>query len=194
MDEELGKAIPYGVYDIGANLGWVRVGVDHDTAACAVATIRAWWRQMGAAMYPRATEWLMTADGGGSHSARARLWKAELQRLAAETGLRIAVSHLPPGTSKWHKIAHRMFCHITANWRGRPLLSREVIVSLIGSTRSSTGLRIQAALDASQSPIGIKVSASEMEAIRIERSTFHGEWNYTIVPHRRPRSRRRSNA
>ena len=150
VDEALGKAIPYGVYAVGANLGWVSVGVDHDTAAFAVATIRAWWRQMGSAMYPRAQELLITADGGGSNSARARLWKGELQRLAAETGLRIAVSHLPPGTSKWNKIEHRMFCHITANWRGQPLLSREVIVSLIGSTRSSTGLRIQAALDAGQ--------------------------------------------
>jgi hypothetical protein len=142
VDEELGKAIPYGVYDVGANLGWVSVGVDHDTVAFAVATIRAWWRQRGAAMYPRAQELLITADSGGSNSARARLWKAELQRLADETGLRLAVSHLPPGTSKWNKIEHRMFGHITANWRGQPLLSREVIVSLLGTTRSSTGLRI----------------------------------------------------
>jgi hypothetical protein len=194
VDEELGKAIPYGVYDIGANLGWVSVGVDHDTAAFAVATIRAWWCQMGSAMYPRAKELLITADGGGSNSARARLWKAELQRLADATGLRMVVSHLPPGTSKWNKIEHRMFCHITANWRGQPLLSREVIVSLIGSTRSSTGLRIQAALDAGHYPIGIKVSASEMEAIRLERSDFHGEWNYTILPHKRPRARREANA
>ena len=145
-------------------------------------------------MYPRAKELLITADGGGSNSARARLWKAELQRLADETGLRIAVSHLPPGTSKWNKIEHRMFCHITANWRGQPLLSREVIVSLIGSTRSSTGLRIQAALDAGQYPTGIKVSAGEMAAIRLERSDFHGEWNYTILPHKRPSARRGANA
>jgi hypothetical protein len=193
VDEELGKAIPYGVYDIGANLGWVSVGVDHDTAACAVATIRAWWGQMGSALSPRAQELLITADGGGSHSARARLWKAELQRLADETGRRMAVSHLPPGTRKWNKIAHRMFCHITAHWRGQPLLSREVIVSLIGHTRSSSGLRIQAALDARQYPIGIKVSADEMEAIRLERADFHGEWNYTILPHKRPRARRGSN-
>lgn len=193
VDEELGKAIPYGVYDIGANLGWVSVGVDHDTAACAVATIRAWWGQRGSAMYPRAQELLITADGGGSNSARARLWKAELQRLADETGRRMAVSHLPPGTRKWNKIEHRMFCHITANWRGQPLLSREVIVSLIGPTRSSSGLRIQAALDARQYPMGMKVSADEMEAIRLERSDFHGEWNYTILPHKRPRARRGSN-
>ena len=156
VDEGLGKAIPYGVYDVSANLGWVSVGVDHDTAAFAVATIRAWWRQMGSAMYPRAKELRITADGGGSNSARARLWQAELQRLADETGLRLAVSHLPPGTSKWNKSEHRMFCHITANWCGRPLLSREVIVSLIGSTHSSTGLRISAALDAGQYPIGMK--------------------------------------
>ena len=152
---------------------------------------------MGSAMYPRAKELLITADGGGSNSTRARLWKVELQRLADETGLRIAVSHLPPGTSKWNKIEHRMFCHITANWRGQPLLSREVIVSLIGSTRSATGLRIQAALDAGPYPIGRKVSASEMEAMRLERSDFHGEWNYTILPHKRhkrPRARRGVNA
>jgi Rhodopirellula transposase DDE domain len=190
VDEALGKAIPSGVYDVSANLGWVSVGVDHDTAAFAVATIRAWWREMGSAMYPRAKELLITADGGGSNSARARLWKAELPRLADETGRRMAVSHLPPGTSTWNKIEHRMFCHITANWRGQPLLSREVIVSLIGSTRSSTGLRIQVALDAGQYPIGITVSAVEMEAIRIERSDFHGEWNYTILPHTHSRVRR----
>ncbi len=193
VDEELGKAIPYGVDDVGANLGWVSVGVDHDTAAFAVATIRAWWRQRGSARSPRATELRITAEGGGSTSARARWWKAELQRLADETGLRMAVSHLPPGTSKWNKIEHRMFCHITANWRGQPLLSREGIVSLIGRTRSSTGLRIQAALDAGQYPLGIKVSAVEMEAIRLERSDFHGEWNSTILPHKRPRARRGSN-
>ncbi len=190
VDAELGKALPDGVYDVGANLGWVSVGVDHDTAAFAVAPIRAWWRQRGAVMYPRAKALLLTAEGGGSQSARARLWKAELQRLADATGLRMAVSHLPPGTSKWHKIEHRMFGHITAHWRGQPLLSREVIVSLIGNTRSATGRRIQAALDAGQYPIGIKVSAVTMEAIRLERSAFHGEWNYTILPHKRPRARR----
>ena len=190
VDEDLGKAIPYGVYDVGANLGWVSVGGDHDTAAFAVATLRAWWRQMGSALYPRAKARLITAAGGGSNRARARRWKAELQRLADETGLRMAVSHLPPGTSKWNKIEHRMFCHITANWRGQPLLSREVIVSLIGRTRSSTGLRIPVALDAGQYPIGSKVSAVEMEAIRLKRSDFHGEWNYTILPHKRSRARR----
>lgn len=186
VDDALGKALPYGVYDIGANLGWVSVGVDHDTAAFAVATIRAWWRHLGAGMYPRAKELLITADSGGSNSARTRLWKVELQRLADETGLRLAVSHCPPGTSKWNKIEHRMLCHITANWRGQPLLSREVIVSLIGSTTSTTGLRIQATLDAGHYPLGMKVSAAEMAAIRLKRSDFHGEWNYTILPHKRP--------
>src|SRR5262249_31149531 len=156
-----------------------------DTAAFAVATIRAWGLQRGSAMYPRAKELLITADGGGSNSARARLWKAELQRLADETGLPIAVSHLPPGTRPWNKIEHRMFCHIPANWRGQPLLSREVIVSLIGRTRSSPGLRIQAALDAGQYPIGIKVRADEMAALRLGRSAFHGEWHYTILPPKR---------
>lgn len=164
--------------------------MDHDTAACAVATMRAWWHPLGAAMSPRAKELRITADGGGRNRARARRWKAELQRLAEETGRRLAVSHLPPGTRKWHKSAHRMFCHITAHWRGQSLRSREGIVSLIGRTRSTTGLRIQAALDASQYPIGLKVSAVEMEAMRIERSDFHGEWNYTILPHKRRRARR----
>ncbi|MBM3223627.1 MAG: ISAzo13 family transposase [Candidatus Tectomicrobia bacterium] len=190
VDTALGKALPYGVYDIGANLGWVSVGVDHDTAAFAVATIRAWWHQMGAAMYPRAKALLITADSGGSNSVRTRRWKVELQRLADETGLRLAVSHFSPGTSKWNKIEHCMFCHITANWRGRPLLSREVIVSLMGSTTSTTGLRIHAALDAGHYPLGIKVSAAELAAICLERSAFHGEWNYTILPHKRPRTRR----
>jgi Rhodopirellula transposase DDE domain len=190
VDEERGKAIPYGVYDVGATRGGVSVGVDHDTAACAGATIRAWWRQMGAALYPRAKELLITADGGGSNRIRARLWQVELPRLADETGLRIAVSHLPPGTSQWNQSEHRMCCHITAHWRGPPLLSREVIVSLMGSPRSATGLRIQAALEAGQSPIGIKVSAGEMEAMRRERSDFHGEWNYTILPPKRPSARR----
>ena len=149
VDPELGKAIPYGVYDLHANVGWVSVGVDHDTPAFAVATIRAWWLQMGAAMYPQAKELLITADSGGSNSARARLWKRELQRFADESGLRVSVSHAP-GTSKWNKIEHRLFCHITANWRGKPLESREVVVSLIGATTTTKGLRIQATLDAGQ--------------------------------------------
>jgi hypothetical protein len=185
IDPLLGKAIPYGVYDLQANVGWVSVGVDHDTPAFAVATIRAWWLQMGSAMYPTAKELLITADGGGSNSARARLWKRELQRFADDSRLRICVSHLPPGTSKWNKIEHRMFCHITANWRGKPLESREVVVSLIGDTSTSKGLRIQSALDTGQYPIGVKVSATEMRDLRLERSDFHGEWNYTILPHSR---------
>jgi transposase len=194
VDPELGKAIPYGVYDVHANVGWVSVGVDHDTPAFAVATIRAWWAQMGVAMYPTAHELLITADSGGSNSARARLWKRELQHFATESGLRVGVSHLPPGTSKWNKIEHRMFCHITANWRGEPLVSREVVVSLIGATTTAQGLHIQAALDTGPYPIGIKVSDAEMQALRIERAEFHGDWNYTILPHRRPRAKRQANA
>jgi transposase len=188
IDPKLGKAIPYGVYDIGANVGWVSVGVDHDTPAFAVATLRAWWLQMGSQRYPRAKELLITADSGGSNSTRARLWKLELQRFADDSGLRLCVSHLPPGTSKWNKIEHRMFCHITANWRGKPLESREVIVSLVGSTTTSKGLRIQATLDPSEYPKGIKVSDAEMKELRIKRAAFHGEWNYTILPRGNPSS------
>jgi transposase len=184
IDPKLGKAIPYGVYDVRANLGWVSVGVDHDTPAFAVATIRAWWLQMGSQMYPKAQELLITADSGGSNSTRARLWKLELQRFSDESGLRVCVSHLPPGTSKWNTIEHRMCCHITANWRGKPLESLEVVVSLIGDTNTSAGLRIQAALDAGQYPKGIKVSNAEMKKLQIDRAQFHGEWNYTILPHR----------
>jgi transposase len=194
VDPELGKAIPYGVYDLHANVGWVSVGVDHDTPAFAVATIRAWWLQMGVTMYPQAKEVLITADSGGSNSARARLWKRELQHFADESGLRVCVSHLPPGTSKWNKIEHRMFCHITANWRGQPLESREVVVSLIGATTTAKGLRIQAALDVGQYPTGVKVSDAEMQSLQIERAEFHGDWNYTILPHRRPRSQRQAHA
>ena len=194
IDPALGKAIPYGVYDLHANVGWVSVGVDHDTPAFAVATIRTWWLQMGLTTYPQAKELLITADSGGSNSARARLWKRELQRFADESGLRISVSHLPPGTSKWNKIEHRMFCHITANWRGKPLESREVVVSLVGATTTTKGLRIQAALDAGQYPTGVKVSDAEMTSLQIKRSAFHGDWNYTILPHRHPRPTRRAHA
>jgi len=182
VDEELGKALPYGVYDVGANEGWVSVGVTHDTPAFALATIRMWWLQMGVARYPKAKELLIIADSGGSNSARARLWKVELQRLADETGLRIAVSHLPPGTSKWNKIEHRMFCHITQNWRGRPLESREVIVNLIGGTTTAKGLHIEARLDMDDYPIGVKVSDDDMKALNLQREGFHGEWNYMILP------------
>jgi Rhodopirellula transposase DDE domain len=169
-----GKAIPDGVYDLHANVGWVSVGVDHDPPAFAVATIRAWWLQLGAAMYPRAQELLITAGSGGSNSARARLWKRELPRFGAESGLHVSVSHLPPGTSKWNKIAHRLFCHITANWRGKPLQSREVVVSLIGATTTTKGLRIQAALDAGQYPTGVNVSEAEMTSLQIEGAAAGG--------------------
>jgi hypothetical protein len=183
IDLKLGKAIPYGVYDGRANLGWVSVGVDHDTPAFAVATIRAWWLQMGSKMYPKARELLITADSGGSTSTRVRLWKLDLQRFSDESSLRVCVSHLPPGTSKWNKIEHHMCCHITANWRGKPLESLEVIVSLVGDTNTAAGLRIQAALDAGQYPKGVKVSEAEMKTLRIDRAHFHGEWHYTILPH-----------
>lgn len=182
VDSKLGKVFPYGVYDVRANEGGVSVGVTHDTAAFAVASIRTWWLEMGKERYPQAKELLIVADGGGSNSSRARLWKLELQHLADETGLHIAVGHLPPGTSKWNKIEHRMFCHITRNWRGRPLESREVVVSLIGSTTTDKGLRIQAALDMADYPTGVKVSDEAMRSLSIKRDEFHGEWNYSILP------------
>ena len=194
IDPKQGKVTPDGVYAVGANVGWVSVGIDHDTPAFAVATIRAWWLQMGSSMYPKAKELLITADSGGSNSARARLWKRELQRFSDDTGLRVCVSHFPPGTSKWHKIEHRMFCHITANWRGKPLESREVVVSLIGGTSTSTGLRIRAALDRGQYPTGVKVSKAEMEEIRLKRADFHGDWNYTILAHQQRKAAPRAHA
>jgi hypothetical protein len=181
-DEDLGKAIPYGVYDVTHNEGWVNVGTDHDTAEFAVQSIRQWWRQMGSKTYPKATELLITADSGGSNGSRLRLWKQALQNLADETGLRISVCHLPPGTSKWNKIEHRMFCHITRNWRGHPLESLEVIVNLIANTTTQKGLRIRAALDTATYPKGIKVADNQMAQLRIERAAFHGDWNYTILP------------
>src|SRR5262244_3053873 len=180
VDTDLGKAIPYGIYDLTANCGWVRVGLDHDTAEFAVATLRRWWQQMGTEAYPRATSLLVIADGGGSNGARTRLWKAELQRFADETGLHITVCHLPPGTSKWNKIEHRMFAYITLNWRGRPLISHEVIVNLIADTRTTKGLSIRAALDPKRYVTGKKVTDEEMAGLRIERAAFHGDWNYTI--------------
>lgn len=182
-DKQLGKGIPYGVYDQTANCGWVSVGIDHDTAQFAVETLRRWWRQMGAKRYPTATDLLVTADGGGSNGSRCRLWKVELQRLADETGLNITVCHFPPGTSKWNKIEHRLFCHITENWRGRPLISHEVIVNLIANTTTRKGLRIQAELDPNQYATGIKVTAQQMEQLNLHRADFHGkDWNYTIKP------------
>jgi len=182
QDKRLGKAIPYGVYDVAANQGWVSVGIDHDTARFAVEAMRRWWREMGSKRYPEATELLVTADGGGSNGVRCRLWKVALQELADETGLRIAVCHLPPGTSKWNKIEHRLFCHITQNWRGRPLRSLEVVVSLIGGTTTSTGLVVRAELDPRPYAKGVTVSDAELAAVRIRRAKFHGEWNYTISP------------
>jgi len=181
-DKNLGKVIPEGVYDLTLNQGWVSVGVDHNTAAFAKETIRRWWREMGWPLYPDATELLVTVDGGGSNGVRARLWKVGLQELADDLGLRITVCHFPPGTSKWNKIEHRLFCHITQNWRGKPLRSRAVVVNLIGNTKTKTGLKVQAELDTNSYPIGIKVSDEELAAVKIKRAKFHGDWNYTILP------------
>jgi hypothetical protein len=181
-DKGLGHAIPYGVYDLTANQGWVSVGTDHNTAAFAVETLRRWWHQMGALVYPEASELLVTADGGGSNAHQSRLWKVGLQQLADETGLRITVCHFPPGTSKWNKIEHRMFAWITQNWRGRPLISHETIVNLIANTTTEKGLQIRAELDPNSYPTGLKVPNEEMARVQIERASFHGDWNYTIVP------------
>ena len=182
LDPALGKAIPYGVYDLGRNAGWVSVGVDHDTAAFAVATIRRWWRTMGRRRYPDATSVLILADSGGSNGARVRLWKWELQRFATETGLTITVCHLPPGTSKWNKIEHRLFSFITQNWRGRPLLTHATIVQLIAATRTQAGLTVRCMLDKHLYPKAVKVSAAQMARIQLTPHTFHGDWNYTIHP------------
>ena len=182
IDRDLGKVAPYGVYDLTANTGWVNVGIDHDTAEFAVQSIRRWWREMGEANYPRARRLLITADCGGSNGYRVRLWHSQLQKLADELGLMIQVCHFPPGTSKWNKIEHRMFCHITANWRGRPLISRQVVVNLIGSTTTRNGLRIKAGLDENTYAKGIKISDAEHAALGIERDAFHGEWNYRLPP------------
>ena len=179
---ELGRAAPYGVYDMAQNTGWVSVGIDHDTAAFAVESIRRWWYSMGQPVYPRAQRLLITADAGGSNGSRVRLWKVELQKLADELGLRIAVCHFPPGTSKWNKIEHRLFSFISQNWRGKPLISHEVIVNLIAATTTGKGLRVQSQLDDNRYPKGIKVSDKEMKKVRIQRDDFHGEWNYTILP------------
>ena len=181
-NEALGKVIPSGVYDEATNSGWVSVGIDHDTAAFAVETVRRWWRYMGSKVYPRAKRLLITADGGGSNGSRCRLWKVELQQLADEIGLHISVCHFPPGTSKWNKIAHRMFCHITENGRGRPVVSREVVVNLIGHTTTKTGLAIRSELDENRYPTGREVTAQQMESLAIKQDKFHGEWNYTIQP------------
>ena len=179
---ELGRASPYGVYDLAQNTGWVSVGIDHDTAAFAVESIRRWWYRLGQTVYPHATRLLISADAGGSNGARVRLWKLELQRLADETGLRIHVCHLPPGTSKWNKIEHRLFAFISQNWRGKPLVSYEVIVSLIAATTTTTGLQVTCELDANAYPVGRKVSDAELAMVQLERDAFHGDWNYAIHP------------
>jgi hypothetical protein len=183
---ELGKVAPYGVYDLAANAGWVSVGVDADTAAFAVESIRRWWRQLGEARYPEAKRLVITADCGGGNGARVRLWKRELQRFADETGLAVTVAHLPPGTSKWNRIEHRLFAYISQNWRGKPRISHQVIVQLIGATTTQTGLTVRCELDVNHYPKGITVTNAEMAALAIERDPFHGEWNYTISPSQRP--------
>jgi hypothetical protein len=179
---ELGRAAPYGVYDLANNEGWVSVGVDHDTSAFAVETIRRWWHSMGQPAYPKARQLLITADSGGSNGSRVRLWKVELQRLADETGLELRVCHLPPGTSKWNKIEHRLFSFISQNWRGKPLVTHQVVVDLIAATSTKAGLKVRAQIDPNLYPPGLKVSDQEVAALHIERDTFHGEWNYKISP------------
>jgi transposase len=182
QDPTLGKAIPYGVYDLTNNQGWVSVGIDHDTARFAAEAIRRWWRKMGVKRFPGARKLLITADGGGSNGSRCRLWKVALQDLSDRIGLELNVCHFPPGTSKWNKIEHRLFCHITQNWRGKPLVSHEVIVNLIANTTTQTGLIIQAELDTKRYETGIKVSDAELAAVRLKRAAFQGDWNYTIYP------------
>jgi hypothetical protein len=181
-DQELGKAIPYGVYDMTNNQGWVSVGIDHDTAYFATNTIRRWWEDMGSKRFPRATELMITADGGGSNSSRSRLWKVALQGLADQLDMKLNVCHFPPGTSKWNKIEHRLFSYITNNWRGQPLVSHQAILNLIASTTTKTGLVVQAAMDTNTYQTGIKVSDVEMAALRIKPCDFHGNWNYVIAP------------
>lgn len=182
IDKELGKAIPYGVYDIANNEGWVSVGISHDTASFAVSTIRNWWHEMGEEKFSKSKRLFITADGGGSNSSRSRLWKTELQALADEIGKEITVSHFPPGTSKWNKIEHRLFSHITMNWRARPLTSIQIVVDLIASTKTTKGLIVNAKLDSAVYEKGIKISNEMLEKINIRRNEFHGEWNYTIKP------------
>ena len=181
-DKKLGKAIPYGVYDMTSNEGWVSVGIDHDTAEFATASVRRWWEEMGAKRFERATKLMITADGGGSNSSRSRLWKIALQKLADQVGLCLEICHFPPGTSKWNKIEHRLFSFITKNWRGRPLTSYQVIVNLIANTTTSTGLLVKAALDTNHYETGIEVSDEELAQVKMTPATFHGEWNYTIRP------------
>jgi hypothetical protein len=182
IDSEVGKAIPYGIYDIAHNCGWVNVGCDHDTSAFAVESIRRWWNSMGSIIYSKADKLLICADGGGSNGSRVRLWKVELQSFANETGLEITVSHFPPGTSKWNKIEHRLFSHISMNWRGRPLISHEVVVKLISATTTKKGLKVTAELDKKEYPLKIKVTDEQISKLNLDRHSFHGEWNYTVRP------------
>ena len=181
-EPDKGKVAPYGVYDLGRNVGWVSVGVDHDTAAFAVESIRRWWRWMGRQSYPQAKRLLITADSGGSNGARVRLWKWELQQLATETSLEISVCHFPPGTSKWNKIEHRLFSFISQNWRGKPLISHEVIIDLIAATTTATGLAVKSKLDTNVYPAGLKVSDQQMAELQLRRDKFHGDWNYSLLP------------
>ena len=192
IDPEEPKAIPYGIYDVAKNLGWVNVGCDHDTASFAVSSLRRWWQSMGRHEYPHAARVLVCADSGGSNGYRIRLWKFELQSFADDTGLWMTVCHLPPGTSKWNKIEHRLFSYISMNWRGRPLVSHEVVVQLIGATMTKTGLKVKAKLDTRKYPLKIKVSNEEMASLNIEPHKFHGEWNYTIKPRKLKKSKRLS--
>jgi Rhodopirellula transposase DDE domain len=185
VDEQLGKVIPYGVFDLSLNEGWVSVGIDHDTAQFAVQAIGRWWHKMGTKRYPQARALLITADGGGSNGSRCRLWKVALQDLATRLGVPVHVRHFPPATSKWNKIEHRMFSHITENWRGRPLVSHEVIINLIANTKTRTGLRIRAELDSGKYPTGIKITDAEFNALNLKQAEFHGDWNYAILPRRR---------
>jgi hypothetical protein len=182
QDPDLGKAIPYGVYDVTHNQGWVSVGIDHDTAYFAAASIRRWWEEMGAQRFPRATELMINADGGGSNSSRSRLWKVALQDLADELHLKLVVCHFPPGTSKWNKVEHRLFCFITQNWRGKPLVSHQAIVNLIAATTTRNGLIVKAALDTGTYETGLKVTDEHMATLALTRAEFHGDWNYTITP------------
>ncbi len=182
QEPELGKVIPYGVYDLTNNEAWVSVGIDHDTAEFAAAAMERWWRKMGRRRFPKARELYITADGGGSNGSRSRLWKVALQKLANRTGLTLNVSHFPPGTSKWTKIEHRLFCHITQNWRGQPLVSHEIIIKLIGSTTTEAGLQVQAALDKRKYPIRTKVSDEQLAQVHLTAAPFHGDWNYTVAP------------
>jgi len=184
-DTAIGKAIPYGVYDVGANNAWVSVGIDHDTPVFAVNSVRTWWKKMGVLSYSEATELLVMADAGGSNSYRSRVWKAELQKLATETGLTIGVMHFPPGTSKWNKIEHRLFSHISMNWRGRPLEDFETVVQLIGTTKTVTGLNVRAHLDRRKYATGVSVTDAVMRDLNIEQAKFHGEWNYRLLPQQR---------